>query len=241
LAQSEIMKNVIENNRLHMAQCMGSIFEQMNDNQSGMSISTVDSLGNWKPAQYAVKDAFSHILVVPVREKNVINIYAISDAIKNLDAILLVRLIDFNGNDKYVRQIPVEIEANASGVLMSLKEFEILKNISKSQCCLVVQLNQATKTISQNILYFTDLKNLQLTKSSISLDINEAVKGYNIILKSPVLVKNLFIQTLSKECLFSDNNFDLLPGRRTKVNVRYNGTKAQLLKDIHIRSLVDLK
>lgn len=240
LAQSEIIKSMIESHRIRMPRCMGSVYEKMIDDDR-LSFSTIDSLGRWTPAQYAIKEAFSHILVAPVREKNEIKIYAVSDAFKSLDAFLLVRLIDFNGRDIFVRQIPVEIEANASSILMSLKENDLLKNTDRTKCCLVVQLNQATKTLSQNILYFTEFKNLKLPRPLYDMDINEVVKGYNIILKSPVLMKNVFIQTLTNECIFSDNNFDLLPGKRTKIHVSYGGARDKLLRDIRIRSFADTK
>jgi beta-mannosidase len=240
LAQSEIMKSAIESHRRLMPFCMGTLYRQLNGN-SDFSNSTVDAQGWWKPSQYTVKDAFSHILTIPVRERKLVNVYVSSDALKNLDAILLTRLIDFRGNDLYVKQIPVEIKANATTVLLSVREQDLLRNADKKQCCLVVQLNQATKTLSQNILYFADPKNLLLTKAEISVDINESVKGYNLILKSPVLAKNVFIETVSKPCWFDDNNFDLLPGKRTKISLKYNGSKEELLKDIRIRSLVDTK
>jgi beta-mannosidase len=239
LAQAEIMKSIIENHRINMPRCMGSLYEQMNESKKNLYLPTIDPSGKWAPAQYAVKDAFSHILVVPVYQKDKVNIYAVSDAFKNLDAILLVRLIDFQGKDLFVRQIPVEIEANVSSILMTLKESELLKHNDRTKCCLVVQLNQATKTLSQNILYFTEFKNLKLPEPLIDLNINDAGKGYNIILKSSVLMKNIFIQTVSKVCLFSDNNFDLLPGKRTKIHISYNGTRDELLKDIRICSFAD--
>lgn len=171
-----------------------------------------------------------------------VNIYVASDALKDLDVFLLAKLINFDGDDLYVKQIPVRIKANTSSLLLSVKEAELLSNADRKQCCLVVQLNQANKTISQNILYFTEPKNLLLAKHAIDIDVNETLRGgYNLILKSPVLAKNVFIETISGKGWFSDNNIDLLPVKRTKISVRYSGTKEELLKDIRIRSLVDIK
>jgi beta-mannosidase len=241
LAQAEIMKAVIENHRLHMPVCMGSIYTEMNDSRPGISPSTICLSGWWKPAHYTIKSAFSHISVIPSRENNMVNIYVSSDALKDMDAILLARLINFSGDDLYVKQVPVRIIKNASSLLLAIKETELLRNADKSKCCLVVQLNQANKTISQNILYFTEPKNLSLPKSVIELDVNETMKGYNVVLKSPVFAKNVFIETVSGTGWFSDNNIDLLPEKRTKVSIRYPGTKDELLRDIRIRSLADIK
>jgi len=241
IAQSEILKSTIENHRINMPKCMGTLYEQLNDCHGNCSLSSIDSSAQWKPAQYAICEAFSHVLVVPVRERNMVNIYVASDALKDLDAILLTKLIDFYGNDIFVKQVPIDIKANKSGILLSVNEKELLKKADITKCCLVVQINQASKTLSHNILYFTELKNLFQPKPAIDFDINEAVTGYNLILRSSVLVKNLVIKTSLKNCWFSDNNFDLLPGKRTKVNIRYNGTKAELEKSIRFISIADIK
>lgn len=240
IAQSEILKLMIESSRIMAPRCMGLVLNQLNDIQSKSSFGIMDSSGCWKPAQYTVSDASTHILVVPVREKDLVKIYVVSEALKDMDAILLARLIDFKGNDLFVKQIPIDIKANSSSFLFSIKESELLKKADKTRCCLVVQVNQASKTLSQNMLYFTELKNLYQPKASISFDINEAGKGYNLILRSPVLVKNLVISTDDKRCWFSDNNIDLLPDKRTKINIRYQGTKAQLEKSLYFWSLADL-
>jgi beta-mannosidase len=241
ITQSELLKSTVENHRIHMPRCMGTLFNRINDCTGGFSDATFDSSFWWKPAQYAIREAFSHILVVPVREHNSVNIYGVSDAFRDLDVFLLVRLTDFYGNTLFVKQIPVELKANSSNILLTLKESELLKNVDVTKCCLVAQINQANRTLSQNILYFTELKNLYQPRSAIDFEINEAVKGYNLILRSHVLVKNLVISTNSKKCWLSDNNIDLLPGKRMKINIRYNGTRAELERDISFKSLADLK
>jgi len=241
IAQAEVLKSAIESHRIRMPECMGTLYQQISGFTGVFSLSTIDSSGTWKPAQYAVKDAFSHLLVVPVIEKNVLNIYGVSDALKDLDAFLLVRLINFKGKDLFVKQVPVSLDANSSHLILSVGEAELLRNADRSECCLVVQLNQATKTLSQNLLYFTESKNLKLPKPAIEMDINETVKGYNIILRSAVLVKSVFLRTVSKRCWFSDNNIDLLPGKRTRINVRYDGTKDELNKDLRISSFMVTK
>jgi beta-mannosidase len=240
VTQAEALKTAIENHRKSMPFCMGSLYRQLNDCWPTMSWSTVDFYGRWKLSHYSVRDAFSPILVVPVKENKHINIQAISDLTKDLEAILFVKLIDFNGKSLYVKQIPVKIKSNSSSQVLSLDEEVVLAKADKRNCCLIVQLNQPNKTLSQNILYFTEPKNLMLAKPHIDIVVNEAVKGYNLILKSEVLAKNIFLETSKKECSFADNNFDLLPGKRTKINVRYVGTKDEFIHDLKIISLADV-
>jgi beta-mannosidase len=201
----------------------------------------IDYYDRLKPAFYTVSDAFAHILVIPVRENGFVKIYAVSDAQKDMDATLLAKLIDFKGKSLYVKQIPVDLKANNSCLLLSVKESEILKQADKSQCCLIVQLNQPSLTLSQNILYFTEPKNLVLSKTKIITDISKTGKGFTLTLKSDMLAKNVCLETFARESYFSDNNFDLLPDKRLKLTVRYSGTKEEFIKDLKIRSLSDLE
>lgn len=241
LVQADALKAAIESFRRNMTRCSGLLYSQINDCQPAISYSTIDFYGRWKLAHYVIKNAYAHILVIPVRENNFVNIYAASDALRDMDAILLAKVIDFNGKVLYAKQIPVDLKANSSNILLSVKESEVLKNADKSKCCLVVQLNQPNLTLSQNILYFTLPKDLTLPEGQLTIDVNETGKGFNLILKSDQLMKNVYLETISKDSYFSDNNVDLLPEKRLKINVQYNGTKNEFLKDLKIRSLVDIK
>lgn len=231
------LKTAIEHHRISRPKNMGTLFWQFNDCWPGITWSVIDYYGIWKPAAYTIRQAFAPIVVIPVEENNRINIYSVSDVLKETEAILLVKIIDFYGNSLYVKQIPVKIPANKSQVLLSMAETEVLKNVKHNECCLIAQLNLPSKTLSQNILYFTQPKELLLPHASIEIGVNEAVKGYNVILRSDVFVRNVFLSTTSHNCEFSENNIDLLPGKRLKINVRYEGTKAELQKDLKIEYL----
>jgi beta-mannosidase len=235
--QSEALKKAIECHRREKPHCMGSLYWQLNDCWPDISWSTIDYYGNLKLSYYTVCDAFAPIIAIPVRDGHMINIFGISDMLKPTEAILLAKLIDFNGKTLFVKQIPVKIEANSSKILLSIPEDEMLKNADKKFCCLVVQFNQPNNTLAQNILYFAKPGELNLQKTIIDISVNEAVSGYNLVLKAAVLVKNVGLETIMKKCEFADNNFDLLPGKRTKVNVHYNGTREEFLKDLKITSL----
>ena len=239
IAQAEFIKLEIETQRISMPHIMGSMVYQMNDCMLGTSFSTVDYSGVWKPAQYTLREAFSHILVAPRLESQAIKVYAVSDALKNIDAILLARLIDFNGNVLFVKQIPVEIKANSSSVILEISQKDLLKKANPSACCFQVQLNLPTVLLSQNEMYFSEPKNLALTKPNIDININKSLNGYNLILRTNTLAKNVFISLKSGKGDFSDNNLDLFPGDRTKVHIVYSGSKEQLSADLQLFSLAD--
>ena len=239
--QSEALRYAIESHRKAKPHCMGSLYWQLNDCWPAITWSTIDYYNSPKLSYYTVSNAFAPVIVVPVYEGKMIKIYGISDLFKQTDAILLARLIDFSGKTLYVKQVPVKLESNCSKILLSVSESEMLHGKNTKSCCLVVQINQPNNTLAQNILYFVKPQDLQLQKTKIEISVKEAVDGYNVVLKSDVLVKNIGLETTVKKCDFADNNFDLLPGKRTKVNVHYDGTREELLKDLKIYSLNNCK
>ncbi len=239
IAQADALKTVIEDSRRHIQDCSGLFYRQLNDFRPSISCSTVDYYGRYKPAHYAVCDASTSVLVIPVRENGLVNVYAVSDFLKEMDATLLAKLIDFKGKSLYVKQIPVVLNPNNVTLLLSVKESEILKNTNKAECCLIIQLNQPSKSLSNNILYFTDPRDLILPKTKIHFDVSKTTKGVLLNLKSDLLAKNVWIETTLKDSYCSDNNFDLLPDKKMKIDIRYAGSKDEFLKDLKIYTLAD--
>jgi beta-mannosidase len=239
IAQANAMKTVIEDSRRHIQNRSGLFYRQLNDSRPSISSSTVDFYGRYKPAHYAVSDASANVLVIPAREHDYVNIYAVSNFLKGMDVTLLAKLIDFKGKSLYVKQIPVVMNPNTVTLLLSVKESEILKYADKAECCLIIQLNQPSKSLSNNIMYFTDPKDLHLPKTKINLDVSKTAKGVTLNLKSDMLAKNVWIETISKDSYCSDNNFDLLPDKKMKIEIRYPGTKDEFLKDLKIYTLAD--
>jgi beta-mannosidase len=237
ILQAEELRKSIEAERINRPVSMGTVVWQYNDYLPSVSGSLIDYFGRSKPAWFTLKNSYAGVSIVPVRKNGYIEIIGINDELKDVDAILLCKVLDFNGNDFFVKQIPVQINANSAKILLTLKESMVLANQSKTKICFLVQLNQPGQTIAQNVLYFADLSNIQFPKTSILKTITQSGKGYNIILRSDILVSNVVMQTLKKDAIFVDNNFLMLPGKRYKIQVHYAGTKEELEKDLVINSL----
>ena len=71
--------------------------------------------------------------------------------------------------------------------------------------------------MARNSWFFTEPKDLKLSRSIIDAEVNEAKKELKIILRSEMLVKDVYLNFPGYEGRFSDNFFDLLPGESRKV------------------------
>jgi hypothetical protein len=190
-----------------------------------------------EPFNYSLKSILSTCIVVPVINGKNIQVYVVNDEIKEIDGILLCRLVDFYGKDYFVKQIPVSIKANSLLKAIDINKNEIFNGIDNSNKAFIVQLNRPGQTIDQNILYFKPLESLSLPVARFKMDINTVAKNYNIIVKSEVLLKNVVFRTRKAETVFSENNIDIIPGKRTKVSVIFNGTQQELEKELKIQYL----
>lgn len=237
LFQAAQIKQSIEGYRLKGENCIGFANLEIYDPIPVSFGNSIDFRGRTKPAYYYLKNSYAANVLIGQTEGLLVNIYAINDEQKDVDAILLCKTIDFYGNTYFVKQVPVSVKANSKALLLSLNKKELLNTLSPNKVAILLQLNQPGRTIAQNIYYFAEPKLLELPKTNIKVDINQTNQGFNVILKSSVLVKNMFLETDKPDTRFSDNNIDLLPGKRYKISVSYKGSRDELTKGLAIKSL----
>lgn len=237
LYQADKIKQGIENYRVDHPGCAGLINIPMNDRAPSLLGAISEISGHAKPGYYALSKAYANIALIVQKNGNQIKIYGINEELKDIDAILLCKIINFSGNVYYVKQVPVKIKGNSNTLLLSIPSGNLLKGLSAQQVCLTVQLSQPGRTAASNIFYFAEPRFLALPEASIKYDINETARGFNIIVRSNVLAKNVVFETNKPNTWFSDNNIDMLPGRRYKIQVIYPGSHQELLKNLKIFSL----
>jgi hypothetical protein len=242
VAQAEYLKQQIENVRIYQPVNMGLFANYLIDQPHLFSSALMSQNINQQPklSQYALTNAYSHVLVSFSRKNDTLKIVSVSNALKDLNALLMVKMIDFNGNNLFVRQIPVNIKANTANILLRLSIKELLKKGDFRNCCLVAELNQPNLQLSRNFFYFAPPIQLKLKKPQIEIRVGKGVKSYHVTVHSDVLVKNLVFYLPGKNVYFSDNNFDLIPDTRTRIMVDFDGTKEELQKELKMTSLVDM-
>ncbi|TCC88729.1 glycoside hydrolase family 2 protein [Pedobacter frigiditerrae] len=239
LLQADGIKTAIEAQRRAMPYCMGSIYWQLNDCWPVASWSSMDYYGRWKALQYAVKKAYSEVLISTILEEETVKIYIVSDKRENIKATLRIQLIDFNGKILSEVNKDVNVIGNNSAVYYSQLEKELIKNADKRKTFLKTTLFVNNQQITDQIFYFDLQKNLLLDKSKLQWELKKDLNNYKIILKSDKLIKNLKISLEDENIVFSDNYLDILPGCETTVSFKYD--KVIDKKDLSFFSLIDAK
>ncbi len=220
LLHAKAYKTAIEAHRRNMPYTMGSLYWQLNDSWPTISWATVDYYGRWKASHYGVRDANAPLLLSAVIENDELLIYAVNDLLEKNNLVFNVSVVDFAGNSVFNFQDNAIIEANHSTQMFSMPVEEIITaDIDKSQLVAKISLHENGEEKAVNLFYFEEPKNLKLPEADVMLSTRRTENGYEVLLTTNALAKNIFLDTPYGDVKFSDNYFDMLPGETKKVEM----------------------
>lgn len=219
LVQAEACKTAIEAHRTAMPHCMGSLFWQLNDCWPTISWSTVDYYFRWKAAHYAVKKAFEPVILAAKQKGDKVEVFAVTDNLEINGAVLTAEIIDFQGkvfsSVKEVTSLPV----NASRLVLCQDVSTHTDNDLQNHRLLVLTLSREGEMITTNHFFFAKPKYLALPKAKINYQLETKEDHYRLTMVSSVLAKSVRIETPDPDATYSDNFFDMLPGRSYTINM----------------------
>jgi beta-mannosidase len=224
----------IEAHRRAMPYNMGSLVWQINDCWPVASWSSCDYYHRWKALQYEIKRSFEPVIISAFEQNGKTDITIISDKLEAIPAQLEMKLFNFSGKELSSKLVPVTLKSNAPSVVFS-ENTQVLSD-QPTETYLLLTLKGKDGIISQKIYYFTQPKNLRLTKPTISSKVEIIDNKWIITLKSDVLAKDVYLNFEGEEGFFSDNYFDLLPGTVRKITF----TAKDLSKKMPELSLISL-
>lgn len=220
--QAEGIKMAIEAHRRNMPFCMGSLYWQINDCWPVASWSGIDYYGNWKALHYFAKKAFEPVLVSPdVTSDDTLKISLVSDLLEQKNGILSVKLVDMMGKVLWGKNENVSISANASSLVFEMAVSDIIGAAQREDIFFRVELlDENDQFLSGNNLFLVPVKSLNLSRPTFTKEVLKTKNGFEIIIHSDNLAKNIYLFADGLEGRFSDNYFDLLPGQSVKIKFK---------------------
>ena len=232
--QAEAFRSAIEAHRRSMPWCMGSLYWQINDCWPTMSWSTVDYFGRWKASHFFVKNAFSSLLVVPYLNEDKVTVNVVSDNLSDEKGVLELTVYDFSGKELWKEQHDVTVKANSSQVYATVPIDHVKSLGRENEMVMQASLTVGEQIVSNNI-YLKDSKDLALQKPVIEKQVvQKNAQEAEIRLRANTLVKNIGLTT-SAEGRFSDNYFDMIPGK--EYIILFTGDAANLEKDFAMQTV----
>jgi beta-mannosidase len=218
--QAEGVKVAMEGHRARMPYCMGSLFWQINDCWPVASWSSIDYYGRWKAQQYVARKSFARELLTSHVDGDAVKIDVVSDKLTDLSAMLTLRVMDFRGTALKTFQQPLTLKANSSALAFTAPVTDLLGSAAPEGVLMQASLTAGDDVLAEDILYFRPVKDLVLPQASVTTTVKNLGDAFAIGLSSPVLVKNLYLSFENVDGVFSDNYFDLLPGKPTVVRFK---------------------
>jgi len=213
----------IEIHRKHMPVCMGSLYWQLNDCWPAISWSSMDYHQSWKALHYRVQDAFEPILAVPEVQDDLVNIYVVSDHVSAEEVTLELTLLDFSGNALWKDQADFTLLPTMSRSYYTVSKEKLLGEHSESSVLLWIEVKQGEKQVAQNILYFNRPKDLDLPDADLDMQLEPMDGGTRLHLSADQLLKDVYLSLKDGDGFFSDNYFDLLPGKEKTITLTHDG------------------
>lgn len=237
--QAEGIKFGLEGHRRAAPFCMGSLYWQLNDVWPVASWSSTDYYQRWKALQYYVQKGFAPVLISPFISESDLKVAIINDRLEDLNGEMILKLVDFEGKELKNHTESVTVSANSSVTLFTEPVNQFIGNNNKSRVFLIAEFKTGSETVSANSLFFRPFKELQLPKPEISVKTATAKEGFEILLFSDKLAKNVYLQIGDETGFFSDNYFDLLPGQETKILLTTSISHKKLDEILTVRNLTD--
>lgn len=237
LLQGDAIKTAIEAHRRDMPYCMGTLYWQHNDCWPVASWSSRDYYGRWKAQHYFAGKAFENILVSPLAEDGVLNVYLVSDHLRPVKGKLEVRVIDLNGQVLTARNANVTLPANTSKIQWSDKLETLLGGKKANEVVINARFTPEKGKVASNNYFLTRYKEIDFPKANITLQSVPAKDGFEVTVESDVFARGVFLSIEGIDNFFSDNYFDLLPGEPVRIQVRTALDKATFDKQLQSVSI----
>lgn len=239
--QAEGIKIGAEHFRRIMPRNMGSLYWQANDCWQVASWSGMDYFGRWKALMYYTKKFYAPMLISPhVDDDNNLGIYVVSDFPEAEKAKIALTLMDFGGRVYRSRELDVTVEPLKGKSYFTQPLEEFVGGVDRKNTVLIAELKIGGQVVSQNEYFFAPFKELQISNPLITTRFGEMRDHFEVTLSTDKLARSVYLSGFESG-RFSDNYFNLLPGK--PVTVKFRPAKKMNLEEfrstLRIRSLID--
>ncbi|MGI2259817.1 beta-mannosidase [Shewanella sp. GXUN23E] len=218
--QAEGLRQGFEAHRGCTPFCMGTLYWQFNDTWPAASWSGIDYFGRYKALHYQAKRSFAPELVFAEMTADELTIKAVSDGPTDFQGSLNVSLMSFDGEPLWQQQISVSLHPGRAKTLMTLSPAQLWPKLQPESNLLLMTLSSDEGEVrAENLFYFVAPAEQQLKPANIRIEPVLAKDTLIVTLQSDTLARQVYLAMPTSLGNFSDNFFDLLPGRSKTVTL----------------------
>ena len=219
---------------------MGSLYWQLNDVWPGASWSSIDYAGRWKALHFHARRFFADHAVAALRDDGMTRVSLLNDRQQGLQATWRLRVIDRDGTLRSEQRHTAALPPLSALEVGRFADADLLKGADPTRTVAVVELFDRGKRLSQQVVYFVPAKALALSRPAIDSALRADGDGYVLTLRSPTLVRALWIAFDGLDATLDDNALDLVPGETVTIRLRADADMATLRRTLRLQSLADV-
>ena len=235
--QADGIQLAAEHLRASRPQSMGSLYWQLNDVWPGASWSSIDYYGRWKALQFHARRFYSPLLIAALRHNGNTTVSLVSDHTTPLAAYWRMRVMDFAGKVLSEHEEATTLPALTSTKVASYTDAQLLNGADPYAAFAIFELIDNGKTVSRNLVYFDEAKNLRLPLPQIHTQLAASSDGYTLTLTADKLARDVWVSFGDLDAEVSDNAFDILPGESVTLTVHSKVALDKLQQALEVQNL----
>lgn len=234
LTQAEGLKCGIEHYRRNKPNTSGALVWQLNDCWPGTSWSMIDYYQLPKASWYYAKKFFHPLLLTIDHDAGQdVKVWVVNDRLENYEDMLELKVVSFSGEELFRTTMDVSIPGNASEMVTSFTEEELLGGYSANEA--VIVLSSLNEKAQRNVYYFRDHKDLVLPESSLVAEV-DALKQ-KVTVHSERLARMVKLEIPLEKITFSENFVDILPGETITIEIGHLEDRPVDLSELRVTAI----
>lgn len=244
LLQGEAIKYGVEHWRRNRGISMGSLYWQLNDCWPVASWASIDYFGRWKALHYFAKKFYAPVLLSIKDEETSAEIHITNETLKPITPVINWKLRTNEGDILQEGKVVQEVQALTASLCKSLDFENILDKDMKRKTYLEAIMYMDGEEMVATCL-FTQPKHFEFLNPEIQLEIKETDEHFEITISVLAFAKYIELDLTASDCKFSDNYFELSPGRQKTIIVKKDSLSHHLdaeefLEQLKLRSIYDV-
>lgn len=239
--QAEGIRYGVEHWRRNKHRVSGTLYWQLNDCWPVASWSSIDYYGRWKALHYAAKRFYAPILLSIEDQGALMEVHVTSDLTEPWQGQVRWALQTLDGETLRSGEVAVSLAALQSAKVCSLDfQTEIEATLDrKREVIFVADLYQGEKHLATSVATFVPNKHLKLVEPGLNVQVSRSGKQAVFEVTAHSLARFVELKLAGADAIFSDNYFDVLPGRKVQVTcvLPQGWTLAQVKKALRVQSL----
>jgi beta-mannosidase len=243
LVQSDTIRFATEHWRRGMGRHNGALFWQYNDCWPVASWASVDYGKQYKALQYHARHFNKMVCLSNDYYRDRVELYCINEYPRPFAGTLGWKLSTFSGDLVSSGSAAAEVPASGAKKIVILRFKDMLKGKKKNEVFLEITLTRGNEAVDEKTYLLVPDREALLPKPKLSVQSGIRDGAYYVTVKSDVYTRYLCIEGDDQNEPWSDNFFDLPPGREKTITALLpSGGEASALEGrLHFRSLAEVE